>query len=332
MAPAEPGAAVAADGVDLVDEDDGRGARLGLLEQVADPGGADPDEHLDEVRTRDREEGHARLTGDRPGEQRLAGAGRAEQEYAFGDLGAHLLELRRALEELLDLLQLFDRLVDARDVVEGDLRLVLGHHLRFGLAEGHDAVASPLHLLHEEEEDPDDDQERQEARQDAHPDRLVLGIDVLGDLGVLGEQVVQPGGRQEGAPELGAVGQRARDGLALMLDHELGDLTVGQLGLEVAVGELLDPDAACDEGCDHPNDRDENEKIEDRAAKELFHGNANLARCQRTHTSENPRRGRGLAPSYLFAIPSASRSAAYPECGGSSRMTATYGRLRYFCR
>src|SRR5437870_3910107 len=95
------GRLVAADGVDLVDEDDGRGARLGLLEQVADPGGADADEHLDEVRTRDREEGHARLTGNRPGEQRLAGAGRAEQEHALGDLGAHLLELRRALEELL---------------------------------------------------------------------------------------------------------------------------------------------------------------------------------------------------------------------------------------
>src|SRR5947207_526242 len=83
--PAEPGATVAADGVDLVDEDDGRRAALGLLEQVADPGGADADEHLDEVRTRDGEEGHARLTGDRPGEQRLTGAGRAEQQDALGD-------------------------------------------------------------------------------------------------------------------------------------------------------------------------------------------------------------------------------------------------------
>jgi hypothetical protein len=46
---AHAGSAVPADGVDLVDEDDGRGVLLGLLEQVPDPGGADADEHLDEV-------------------------------------------------------------------------------------------------------------------------------------------------------------------------------------------------------------------------------------------------------------------------------------------
>jgi hypothetical protein len=41
---AEPRATVPADRVDLVDEDDGRCVRLGLLEEVADPGGADTDE------------------------------------------------------------------------------------------------------------------------------------------------------------------------------------------------------------------------------------------------------------------------------------------------
>ena len=49
VATAHAGAAVAADGVDLVDEDDRGGVLLGLLEQVADPGGTDADEHLDEV-------------------------------------------------------------------------------------------------------------------------------------------------------------------------------------------------------------------------------------------------------------------------------------------
>ncbi len=38
---AEPGAALAADGVDLVDEDDGRRLLARRLEQVADPAGAD---------------------------------------------------------------------------------------------------------------------------------------------------------------------------------------------------------------------------------------------------------------------------------------------------
>src|SRR5690606_2222564 len=53
VAAAHAGAAVAANRVDLVDEDDRGGVGLGLLEQVADPGGAHTDEHFDEVRTGD---------------------------------------------------------------------------------------------------------------------------------------------------------------------------------------------------------------------------------------------------------------------------------------
>ena len=44
-------AAVTAHGVDLVDEDDARGVLLALHEEVAHARGADPHEHLDEVRS-----------------------------------------------------------------------------------------------------------------------------------------------------------------------------------------------------------------------------------------------------------------------------------------
>ena len=111
---AHAGAAVAADGVDLVHEDDAGGVLLGLLEEVADAGGADADEHLDEVRAGDREERHPRLAGDGAGKQRLAGSGRPVEQHALRDARAERLELLRVLEELLDLLQLLDRLVDAR--------------------------------------------------------------------------------------------------------------------------------------------------------------------------------------------------------------------------
>src|SRR5207237_4700784 len=103
-------AAVAPDGVDLVHEDDARAVLLGLLEQVAHARGADAYEHLDEVGARDREEGDARLAGDRPREQRLAGAGRAVQQYARRDPRAERLELLGVLEEFLDLVELLDRL------------------------------------------------------------------------------------------------------------------------------------------------------------------------------------------------------------------------------
>ena len=70
----------------------------------------------------DGEERDAGLAGDRAGEQRLAGAGRAVEQHALGDARAERLELLRVLQELLDLLELLDRLVHAGDVLERDLR------------------------------------------------------------------------------------------------------------------------------------------------------------------------------------------------------------------
>jgi hypothetical protein len=61
---------------------------LGLVEQVADAAGADADEHLDELRAGDAEERDARLAGDRAGHQRLAGAGRADEQDAARDARA----------------------------------------------------------------------------------------------------------------------------------------------------------------------------------------------------------------------------------------------------
>ena len=74
VAAAEAGAALAADRVDLVDEDDRPAHPAGLLEQVADAAGADADEHLHEVGAGDGQEADAGLAGDGAGEQRLAGA------------------------------------------------------------------------------------------------------------------------------------------------------------------------------------------------------------------------------------------------------------------
>src|SRR5678815_3332137 len=110
---------MAADGVDFVDEDDARGRLLGLVEHVADAAGADADEHLDEVRAGDGEEGNARLTRNGAGKKRLAGARRADQQRALRDLAAEASEATRVLEEFDDLLKLFAGLVDAGDVCEG---------------------------------------------------------------------------------------------------------------------------------------------------------------------------------------------------------------------
>src|SRR5439155_5809394 len=70
VAAAEAMAAAAADGVDLVDENEAGGVLARLIEHVAHAAGANADEHLDEIRAADAEEGGVRLTGDRLGEQR----------------------------------------------------------------------------------------------------------------------------------------------------------------------------------------------------------------------------------------------------------------------
>ena len=162
---AHAGAAVASNGVDLVDEDDAGRVLLGLLEKVADAAGANTNEHLNEVRAGDREERNTGFASDGAGQQRLAGARRSEEQHSLGDPRPKRLELLRVLEEFFDLVKFFDRLVDASDVTEGDLRRVGRHSLGPRLAERHHLRAAALHLVHQEDPEADEDQERQDIGQ-----------------------------------------------------------------------------------------------------------------------------------------------------------------------
>ena len=218
VAAAQAGAAVAADGVDLVHEDDAGRRLLRLLEEVADARGADADEHLDEVGARDREERHAGLAGDRAREQRLAGAGRPVEQDALRDPRAERLELLRVLEELLDLVQLLDRLVRAGDVLEGDLRRVGRHPLGAALAEAHHLRAAALHLVHEEDPEADEEDERQEVGEERPPGAragaLRVELDVLLARAGSGTAICDCGGRVVDL-DLLAVDAASRDLLAL---------------------------------------------------------------------------------------------------------------------
>ena len=146
VAAAETRAAVATDSVDLIDEDDAGRILLGLLEHVTDAAGTDADEHLDEVRTRDREERHIGFARHRTGNEGLTRAGRADEEHTTRNATAETLELLRITQELHDLLQVFLGFFDAGDVVEADAARGLGEKLGLRLAEAHGAPGTRLHL------------------------------------------------------------------------------------------------------------------------------------------------------------------------------------------
>ena len=126
---AEARAALAADRVDLVDEDD-RGRLLARgVEEVAHARGADADEHLHEVGAGDRDERHAGLTRDGARDQGLSRTGRTDEQHALRDARADLAELARHLQEVDDFLDLFLHRSVAGDVGEGRLRLLGVVHL-----------------------------------------------------------------------------------------------------------------------------------------------------------------------------------------------------------
>ncbi len=203
VAAAHAGATLAANSVDLVDEDDARAVGLGLLEHVAHPGGADTDEHLYEVRARDREERDPGLARDGAGQQGLTGSRWAVQQHTLGDLGAQCLVAAGVLQEVLDLVELLDRLVDTGDVGERGLGHVLAQLLGLALAE---AEAHPAAALHAREHHEQRHQQQQRQHVDQHraqeaalvhggTELDVLGLELVDELhrvtgGVLGDDLV----------------------------------------------------------------------------------------------------------------------------------------------
>ena len=166
---AEARAAMAADRVDFIDEDDAGRVLLALLEQIAHAARAHADEHLDEVRTGDREERHVGFARNRARQKRLARARRPDQQHAFRNAPAELLEFRRLAQKFDDLLQLFLGFFHAGDILERDFALLRGMQPRAALAEAEGLVPAALHLPHHEDPESDQQQERRSVHQNRNP-------------------------------------------------------------------------------------------------------------------------------------------------------------------
>lgn len=90
---AQARAALSADRVDFVDENDTRHIVFRLVEQVAHTRRADADEHFDKVTAAYAEKRHVRLACDRFCKQRLTGARRTNEQNALGNSRADIDEL-----------------------------------------------------------------------------------------------------------------------------------------------------------------------------------------------------------------------------------------------
>ena len=167
---------------------------LGLREQVAHARGADADEQLHELGRGDREERHGRLTRQRPGEQRLARAGRTREQHPARDPAAEAAVLVGVLEEVDDLHQLRLRLVDSRHVAEIDPLLSRLDPPRSRAPERRDPPAHrPRGAPDQEHEQPDEQQRWQQAEEQRreHRPALVRRLRVHHHA-LLREQLVEP--------------------------------------------------------------------------------------------------------------------------------------------
>ena len=154
VAATETSAALAAHRIDFIDEHDAGGVFLGLLEQIAHPAGTDTHEHLHELRTGNREEGHAGLPSYGLGEQGFTGTRGAHQQHPLGDLGAHGGEAIGIFEEIHHLTQFQLGPLDAGHVAEGHLGLGFHLHPGLALAEVHRRVAATALGAAQQEEQP----------------------------------------------------------------------------------------------------------------------------------------------------------------------------------
>ena len=268
-------AAMTADGVDLVDEDDARARLLRLLEEVAHARRAHTDEHLDEVRAGDREERYARLAGGRPREQRLAGAGRPVEQHALRDAGAERLELLRVLEELLDLVQLLDRLVRAGDVLVGHLRGIRRHPLRAALAEAHHLRAPALHLVHQEDPEADQEQERQQSADERPPGRGADPLGVEREI-VLLEHLLEGElrlGRRVVDLDLLPAGKLGRDRLPIRVELDVADVARLRLRDQLGQRHLVHVVAARNQCLAREvHEQHDHDEREQRATEKAVHG------------------------------------------------------------
>src|SRR6266487_2724152 len=142
-------AAMAPDGVDLIDENNAGRGFLALLEHVAHARCADADKHLNKVRAADGKERNVRLACNGAREKRLTSARRPDHQNALWNASAELLKFFGIAQKLDELLHFILCFLDPGDVAKCDFVLIAGEHARFRFPEIKRAFPSHADLLPE---------------------------------------------------------------------------------------------------------------------------------------------------------------------------------------
>ena len=166
----------AAERVDLIEKDDARCVFLGVLEEVAHARRADADEHLDEVRATQGVVGNLGLARHRAGEERLAGAGGADQQDAPRHACPQLTETAGRLEELDDFLELVLRLVDADHLGKRDPLAVTGAGLGEMLGHRPHWISEKVRAPEQHEQERQKEEQANQVREHGRDRGLVGGL------------------------------------------------------------------------------------------------------------------------------------------------------------
>ena len=148
------GVAAAADGVDLIDENNAGRVLVRFLEKVADTGSAYTNVQFNKVGTGQREEGDVRLSCYSLCKQSLAGAGRAHKKGSLGELCSDLHILAGIMQEVDHFLKGLLGLVLACDIRECDPGVLLHIFLGRALSDAAHKAASSGSAEYEAHDDP----------------------------------------------------------------------------------------------------------------------------------------------------------------------------------
>ena len=282
MAAAQSGAAVAAHGVNFVNEQNAGGVALGLFKEVADAGGADANEHLHKFAARNVKERHAGFPGHGPRQQGFAGARRPHQQHSLGDARAQLQEPLRVFEEVNHFLQLRFRLVHAGYIAECNRGPVEGHHTGPAASEAHGLVVGTLGLSHHQQDEAAEKDERQEIEQDsenaaetAGTFELHAGRGYLVQYVMLGEQAEEVGVPANAAAVLfrfAAGADPGDDGKFLAVNDNPVDLTRARLGEHFGHRKLFAASEAGNQRVKDDDDPNDDEEVDEAVANPAIVG------------------------------------------------------------